>query len=122
LCDTVRCLPPEPYSIIVSSETYNSNDNESIIAASTKQLEESDDHKDEPIITESSAEIEASKKKGVWSFLWFAMLAGGAALLTPCVFPMVPITVSFFTKRAEQTKAKDIRDSLIYALGIILTL
>jgi thiol:disulfide interchange protein DsbD len=121
LCDTVRCLPPEPYSIIVSSETYNSNDNESIIAASTKQLEESDDHKDEPIITESSAEIEASKKKGVWSFLWFAMLAGGAALLTPCVFPMVPITVSFFTKRAEQTKAKGLRDSLIYALGIILT-
>lgn len=121
LCDTVRCLPPEPYSVIVSSETYNSNDNESIIAASTKQLEESDDHKDEPIITESSAEIEASKKKGVWSFLWFAMLAGGAALLTPCVFPMVPITVSFFTKRAEQTKAKGLRDSLIYALGIILT-
>lgn len=121
LCDTVRCLPPEPYSVIVSSETYNSNDNESIIAASTKQLEESDDHKDEPIITESSAEIEASKKKGIWSFLWFAMLAGGAALLTPCVFPMVPITVSFFTKRAEQTKAKGLRDSLIYALGIILT-
>jgi thiol:disulfide interchange protein DsbD len=121
LCDTVRCLPPEPYSIIVSSDTYDSEENESIIAASTTSLEKSDDHKDEPIITESSAEIEESKKKGIWSFLWFAMLAGGAALLTPCVFPMVPITVSFFTKRAEQTKAKGLRDSLIYALGIILT-
>lgn len=121
LCDTVRCLPPEPYSLIVSADTYNSEDNESIIAASTTTLEEGDDHKDEPIITESSAEIEESKKKGIWSFLWFAMLAGGAALLTPCVFPMVPITVSFFTKRAEQTKAKGLRDSLIYALGIILT-
>lgn len=121
LCDTVRCLPPEPYSIIVSSDTYDSEENESIIAASTTSLEKSDDHKDDPIITESSAEIEESKKKGIWSFLWFAMLAGGAALLTPCVFPMVPITVSFFTKRAEQTKAKGLRDSLIYALGIILT-
>ena len=121
LCDTARCLPPEPYSLIVSADTYNSEDNESIIAASTTTLEEGDDHKDEPIITESSAEIEESKKKGIWSFLWFAMLAGGAALLTPCVFPMVPITVSFFTKRAEQTKAKGLRDSLIYALGIILT-
>ncbi len=121
LCDTVRCLPPEPYSLIVSADTYNSDENESILAASTTKLEEGDDHKEEPIITESSAEIEESKKKGIWSFLWFAMLAGGAALLTPCVFPMVPITVSFFTKRAEQTKAKGLRDSLIYALGIILT-
>ncbi|MER3330310.1 MAG: protein-disulfide reductase DsbD family protein, partial [Candidatus Kapaibacterium sp.] len=82
LCDTSRCLPPEPYSVIVSSDTYNSDDNESILTASTTKLEESDDHKDEPIITESSAEREESKKKGIWSFHWFAMLAGGAALLT----------------------------------------
>lgn len=121
LCDTVRCLPPEPYSIIVSSETYSSEDNESIIAASTTNLEESDNHNSEPIVTESSSEIEKSKKKGVWSFLWFAMLAGAGALLTPCVFPMVPITVSFFTKRAEQSKARGLRDSTIYALGIIAT-
>jgi thiol:disulfide interchange protein DsbD len=49
------------------------------------------------------------------------MLAGAAALLTPCVFPMIPITVSFFTKRAENSKAKGLRDSVIYALGIIIT-
>ena len=126
ICDTVRCLPPEPYSLVVSSEIYNASDNEKIINESSEKLALAKDkhkveEKDEQIITESSAEIEASKKKGVWSFLWFAMLAGGAALLTPCVFPMVPITVSFFTKRAEQTKAKGLRDSLIYALGIILT-
>jgi len=122
ICDTARCLPPEPYNVIVGSNVYNAEDNASIIEASSKLLEKSKEHKkQEKIITESSAEIEESKKKGVWSFLWFAMLAGGAALLTPCVFPMVPITVSFFTKRAEQTKAKGLRDSLIYALGIILT-
>ncbi len=126
LCDTARCLPPEPYNLIISSDTYNASDNEKIInESSEKLLLAKEKHKvvkkEEKIITESSAEIEESKKKGVWSFLWFAMLAGGAALLTPCVFPMVPITVSFFTKRAEQTKAKGLRDSLIYALGIILT-
>ncbi|CAN5187370.1 cytochrome c biogenesis protein CcdA [soil metagenome] len=43
---------------------------------------------------------------------------GLLALLTPCVFPMIPMTVSFFTKRAKSRK-KGIRDALIYALSII---
>lgn len=71
--------------------------------------------------TESGRQIADQKKKGVWSFLWFAMTAGAAALLTPCVFPMVPITVSFFTKRSEKEKSKGLRDSIVYALGIIGT-
>ncbi|MBI3260723.1 MAG: hypothetical protein HYZ54_14785, partial [Ignavibacteriae bacterium] len=71
--------------------------------------------------TESQREILKEKKKGIWSFLWFAMTAGAAALLTPCVFPMVPITVSFFTKRSEKEKSKGLRDSIVYAFGIIGT-
>lgn len=122
LCDTTSCLAAVPYNVLVNTEAYDSSENEAIINASNKRLEESQEHKgDEKIITDSSAEIEASKEEGIWSFLWFSMLAGAAALLTPCVFPMVPITVSFFTKRAEQSKARGLRDSLIYALGIILT-
>ncbi len=73
------------------------------------------------IETSSSKEILKEKKKGIWSFLWFAMTAGAAALLTPCVFPMVPITVSFFTKRSEKEKSKGLRDSIVYAIGIIGT-
>ncbi|GAB1430568.1 thioredoxin family protein [Ignavibacteria bacterium] len=72
-------------------------------------------------VTESQSEIEQAKNRGVWSFLWFAITAGAGALLTPCVFPMVPITVSFFTKRSEKASAKGLRDSLVYALGIIAT-
>ena len=72
-------------------------------------------------VTESQAEIEQKKQEGVWSFLWFAMTAGALALLTPCVFPMVPITVSFFTKRAEKGEGNGLRDSVIYAVGIIAT-
>ncbi len=71
--------------------------------------------------TESQTEIEQAKQRGVWSFLWFAITAGAGALLTPCVFPMVPITVSFFTKRSEKASSKGLRDSLVYALGIIGT-
>ena len=73
------------------------------------------------VTTKSGKQIDDVKKKGIWSFLWFAMTAGAAALLTPCVFPMVPITVSFFTKRSEKEKARGLRDSIVYALGIIGT-
>lgn len=73
------------------------------------------------VTTKSGQQINDVKKKGIWSFLWFAMTAGAAALLTPCVFPMVPITVSFFTKRSEKEKARGLRDSIVYALGIIGT-
>ncbi len=71
--------------------------------------------------TEASQEIETYKSRGIWAYLLFAMSAGALALLTPCVFPMVPITVSFFTKRAEKNPGRGLRDSLVYGLGIILT-
>lgn len=118
ICDTVRCLPPEPYNLVVSTTTFDPNDYDFYKNRNEAKVITPDN---EQLSTESSTQIEDSKKEGVWSFLWFSMLAGAAALLTPCVFPMVPITVSFFTKRAEQTKAKGLRDSLIYALGIIFT-
>ncbi len=48
-----------------------------------------------------------------------AFLGGLAALLTPCVFPMIPLTVSFFTKQSK-TRAKGITNAIIYGLAIIL--
>lgn len=48
-----------------------------------------------------------------------AFLGGFAALLTPCVFPMIPLTVSFFTKQSK-TRAKGIANALIYGLAIIV--
>ena len=46
---------------------------------------------------------------------------GFLALLTPCVFPMIPITVSFFTQQGETSGKKPITNALVYALGIITT-
>lgn len=57
----------------------------------------------------------------IWGFVWLAMTFGALSLLTPCVFPMIPITVSYFTKHGSKTTAGSVRDALIYALGIILT-
>jgi thiol:disulfide interchange protein DsbD len=55
------------------------------------------------------------------SFLWLAMSMGALSLLTPCVFPMVPITVSYFTSRGAARRWRAVADAGIYACGIILT-
>lgn len=57
-------------------------------------------------VSESQQEYNDAKNEGVFSFLWAAILAGFAALTTPCVYPMIPITVSFFTKRSENRVRK----------------
>ena len=55
-----------------------------------------------------------------WLFIFFAgFLAGLIALLTPCVWPMIPMTVSFFLKRTKDRK-KAIRDAITYGLSIIV--
>lgn len=57
---------------------------------------------------------------GLIPFLWLAVVAGLTALLTPCVFPMVPITVSFFMKKPDE-KGTSVARPLAYCLGIICT-
>uniref|UniRef100_UPI0040483D01 cytochrome c biogenesis protein CcdA n=1 Tax=Algoriphagus sp. TaxID=1872435 RepID=UPI0040483D01 len=54
----------------------------------------------------------------LWGFMVLAFLAGLAALLTPCVFPMIPMTVSFFTGRSK-TRSEGIRQAFIYGISII---
>ena len=60
----------------------------------------------------------SADSKGMWGIFFIAFLSGFAALLTPCVFPMIPMTVSYFTKKSE-TKAKGVTNAIIYGLSII---
>jgi len=59
--------------------------------------------------------------EGLLPFLITAILAGFAALLTPCVFPMIPITVSFFLKQSEKEHHRPVNMALVYCLGIMGT-
>ncbi len=61
------------------------------------------------------------RKSGLAAFLISAVLAGFAALLTPCVFPMIPITVSFFLKQSEKAHHRPVTMALIYCAGIMVT-
>jgi thiol:disulfide interchange protein len=55
------------------------------------------------------------------AYIGLAMLMGFFSLLTPCVFPMVPITVSYFTARAGRTRGEAVTQALVYGAGIVLT-
>ncbi|WP_264523151.1 protein-disulfide reductase DsbD family protein [Flavobacterium sp. N502536] len=57
--------------------------------------------------------------RSLWSIFFVAFLFGFTALLTPCVFPMIPMTVSFFTKQSK-TKAAGVRNAIIYGVSIIV--
>ncbi len=75
-----------------------------------------------PVIPELKAygDKALSQTEGsLWMLLVGGFLGGLVALVTPCVWPMIPMTVSFFLKRSKDKK-KGIRDALIYGLGIII--
>lgn len=63
-------------------------------------------------------ETEEVIKGRYWTFFVLSFLSGLLALLTPCVFPMIPMTISFFMKEG-QSKARGIQNGLLYALSII---
>jgi thiol:disulfide interchange protein DsbD len=67
---------------------------------------------------ESEEFTAAEDSASLWGFMVLAFLAGLAALLTPCVFPMIPMTVSFFTGRSKK-RAEGIRQAFIYGISII---
>jgi len=133
ICNSELCMPPDFYKALVSGNAYASKEEEQTAEPiDMSNLAASDDIIAENVTDESTtkqpqqsedkrSDMKKKKDEGIFSFLWFSMTAGALALLTPCVFPMVPITVSFFTRRAEKTKGKGLRDALVYAFGIIFT-
>lgn len=61
---------------------------------------------------------DVTQKKSIMGIFILGILGGLLALLTPCVFPMIPLTVSFFTK--QQTKRKGVLNALVYGVSIFL--
>ncbi|MFC4689845.1 cytochrome c biogenesis protein CcdA [Dokdonia genika] len=64
-------------------------------------------------------EDESTSNKGLWTVFFLSFLGGLAALFTPCVFPMIPMTVSYFTKQSK-SRAAGIRNAIIYGISIII--
>ena len=84
------------------------------IAAAKKKEQQAATAKPTTVSATSSKEV----PKTLWQIFIAGFLGGFAAFLLPCVYPMLPLTVSFFTKKGG-TKANAIFQSLIYGLSII---
>ncbi len=119
VCTDTTCLPPKtvkissPINITGGKTAAEVNvSNQTLPNAATPEKV-----KTEQIISEN----QNLENVSWWSFIWLAMSFGALSLLTPCVFPMIPITVSYFTKNAAETYLGSLRDAAIYAFGIIFT-
>ena len=128
VCDDKACLPPKTKSITSGIQVAGVADNpftdfpeqpspesgESAAAAGSAGSPES-----------GEAEIQPSASGytggGVFSFLWIALTAGFAALLTPCVFPMIPLTVSFFSKQNEGNNKRAVGQAMLFGFAIVAT-
>jgi len=108
VCDDERCLPPT-----IEDLEFQINGENSKEVDSSKQ-------KTDEIIKETSIKTdESTTNKSLLTIFIIAFFSGFAALLTPCVFPMIPMTVSFFTKQSKN-KAVGIKNAIIYGLSIII--
>ena len=103
-CDNSQCVfpPQEIFSFKINDENLNTTS--------------------EKLFKKDELDNDLAKKDfsdSFWALFLIAFLSGFAALLTPCVFPMIPMTVSFFTKQSK-TKAKGISNAIIYGISIII--
>jgi thiol:disulfide interchange protein len=123
---------PEAFNIYVNYEVadkasfYPESDTLKIITGAKVQLQSSNRiliptiQLDKPLSnckTEATTDSGSTKSKGYLSIFFIGFLGGLVALLTPCVFPMIPLTVSFFTKKAA-SRNKGIQNAMLYGFFI----
>ena len=139
VCDDANCLPPTYVDLnftipetaaaaVVKEEAKVEKETE---VFTTEKTAIDSLVKDEVAIDSTSkAEVKTGKVVGgepnkkstdrsLLAIFIIAFFSGFAALLTPCVFPMIPMTVSFFTKQSK-TRAKGIKNAIIYGLSIVI--
>ena len=120
VCNDGTCIPPQPAVLdlkaaTVSVTTTKPKTNEPVASSEVTGA---------PGVSKVAGSTEISnindaKKSGLFAYIWLAIAAGFTALLTPCVFPMIPITVSFFSKQKESGSGW--KPAVLYCAGIIGT-
>lgn len=125
VCDDTRCLPPAyidlEFDLTKATTAIESASDAETVSPTLNVTEPKDKETAKKVVAkEKTKKTEANEgeTKGLFGIFFIAFLSGFAALLTPCVFPMIPMTVSFFTKQSKN-KAKGIKNAIIYGLCII---
>jgi thiol:disulfide interchange protein len=128
ICDNEKCVFPDPlpFRIIPSTGAARIGNApaDTALAGQGCDLKLAQVDLDKPVIGAEAATVDSQVRSGgsLWNIFFLGFIGGLLALLTPCVFPMIPLTVSFFTKGSED-KAKGLRNAITYGafiLGIYL--
>lgn len=101
---------------IIVAETVTTPEVTDTVSADTTQIAAQEST---PTKAATPVNSKPEEQKGLLTIFFLAFLGGLAALLTPCVFPMIPMTVSFFTKHSG-TRQKGIANAIFYGISIIL--
>ncbi len=102
-CNDENCTPPNEEEF-----SFSFNENSGAAVAPEKVAGES-----------AAAGSEDEGGQTLWLFILISALAGFAAILTPCVFPMIPMTVSFFMQGSND-KGKSVKTGLFFGISIVL--
>lgn len=129
-CDATSCLPPDYVEFSfrlparettagTQATTPEVSENESAIE--TDSTEDTLTAADAALpIQETLTETPKPTRASFWSTFITGLLGGLLALLTPCVFPMIPLTVSYFLRNADN-RARAVRDAFFYGATIIFS-
>jgi len=123
-CDDKSCLPPTEVDLSFNIPEIQGQSTELVTAVVSEDTVLSEPAIDVTDAVKEQTAVEKilvpkKEKQSLWGLFFLSFLAGFAALLTPCVFPMIPMTVSFFTKQSKN-RATGIRNAILFGLAIIV--
>ncbi|MBW6479171.1 MAG: thioredoxin family protein [Bacteroidales bacterium] len=129
-CDATSCLPPD-YIEFAFNLPGREQRAEQTVAVTSELQEITDGVSDDDITDETAQEDESDTRiyvpetedetgRSFWGMFITGILGGLLALLTPCVFPMIPLTVSFFLRNSDN-RARAVRDALFYGFTIVFS-
>lgn len=122
-CDDENCLPPTVVDFKLNVENIAESDSQSynqIVDSTVSHTTIDNDTITKVSTTDTETVIEdtdSNDTKSLWTLLLTAFLAGLGAILTPCVFPMIPMNVSFFMR--SNTKKKSLQTAIIFGVSTV---
>lgn len=123
-CNEVKCLPDHTVNFKVkvkgcAEAAPIEKPKEDTSSANSATGDSADDDAPQKMTAKQAKNKPSKDNRSLVGIFLVSFLSGFAALLTPCVFPMIPMTVSFFTKQSK-SRAQGTKNALIFGLSIIL--
>lgn len=130
VCDDASCLPPTEidlaFLIPANAAIVNAKDDKEVPVVTSVETKDHAtisptpiDQNNADVAVKAAKNSNKTSNKSLLTIFIIAFFSGFAALLTPCVFPMIPMTVSFFTKQSK-SKAEGVRNAIIYGISIVI--